>query len=143
MGEKSTYQIFRSRALIQGRDRIDRIENCLVPGMPDTNLCVDGLESWVEIKSPTEPKRLTTPLFGSNHKLSQDQMNWFLRQRNAGGRGWVLIETNWRWMLISGKHADEVNELTVVQLEKMSEWSASKPLRKEHWERLRWVLSRY
>lgn len=142
MGEKSTYQIFRSRALTP-RDRIDRIENCLVTGMPDTNLCVDGLESWVEIKSPTEPKRPTTPLFGSNHKLSQDQMNWFLRQRNAGGRGWVLIETNWRWMLISGNYADEINELTVVQLEKISEWSASKPLRKEHWERLRWVLSRY
>jgi len=93
------------------------------------------------LKSPKEPKRSTTNLFGSNHPLSQDQMNWLLRQRNARGRAHVLIVTDARWLLIDGKHGDVINDLTVTELIAIAEWHATKPIRsKEEWKRLRTLL---
>ena len=117
MSEVKDYKKFREKVIQLPWDRCDRIENVMVLGMPDVNCCIHGNEFWIEIKSPKEPKRKTTKLFGSNHKLSQDQQNWFLRQANANGLGFVLICTNKRWMLIDGcKHADKINDLTVDEL---------------------------
>ena len=140
MSESADYKAFKNH-VITPRDRLDRIENCMIPGMPDTNICIDGVESWIELKSPKEPKRSTTNLFGSNHPLSQDQMNWLLRQRNARGRAHVLIVTDARWLLIDGKHGDVINDLTVTELIAIAEWHATKPIRsKEEWKRLRTLL---
>lgn len=120
MSEKVAYRKFRLAIYDPKKgDRIDRIENIMIVGMPDVNCCIEGCESWMEIKSPTEPKRSTTPLFGSNHKVSQDQKNWFLRQRNAGGRAYLLITTDKRWMLIGSK-IDFVNEMTIEELVSIS-----------------------
>lgn len=116
MSEKTDYKKFRA-AVHKNGDRIERIENLLVVGMPDVNCCIAGTEFWLEIKSPKEPKRLSTPLFGSNHKLSQEQKNWFLSQKNAGGLGYILICTDQRWILIDGcLYADLINEKTVDEL---------------------------
>lgn len=142
MSEKKDYQILRKN-IIEKNDRIDRIENIVVVGMPDVNVCFDGVESWIELKSSVEPKRATTPLFGSNHNLSIDQKNWFLRQRNASGNGYVLIATDLRWLLIEGKHADDVNELTVAKLVEIALWHELKPIRdKLKWKILRSLLAR-
>lgn len=139
MSESKDYQTFKRNAL-DPIDRIDRIENFLVIGMPDTNLCVEGTEVWVEFKAPFEPKRATTALFGSNHKLSQEQKNWMLRQRNAGGNCCILIATDKRWLLIDGIHADRLNEATVGELIKWSKWNATKPIKKPQWKMLRAML---
>lgn len=123
MSEKVDYKKFR-QAVCHPMDRIQRIENILVIGMPDVNFCIEGCEGWIEIKSPIEPKKDSTPLFGSNHKLSQDQKNWFLSQKNAGGKGYILICTDKRWILIDGcKYADIVNEMTTRQLVDISIYS--------------------
>lgn len=141
MSESKDYKTLRTK-VFGPYDRIDRIENIIVVGMPDTNYCINGAEGWIEFKAPREPKRSSTRLFGSNHKLTIDQRNWILRQRNAGGKAWVLIVTDQRWMLVGGEHADQINEMTVSQLEAIAAWCATKPVRgREPWERLRRILS--
>jgi hypothetical protein len=103
-------------------DRIDRIENLVGVGHPDVNMCLSGIELWVEIKAPIEPKRPGTPLFGSNHKLSQDQKNWLLAQRNAKGRAFIYIATQNRLLLIASKLADGLNEMTTPELIEHALW---------------------
>jgi len=140
MSEKNAYSNFRSN-IIQRGDRIERVENLLVTGMPDVNYCFNGIEGWIELKQPTEPKRLSTRLFGSNHKLSQDQMNWFKAHMNANGRGHILIATDKRWFLIDGKHADSINEMDMTEIVIYSEWTTKKPVKdKEQWKLLRIAL---
>jgi len=137
MSEKTDYASFK-RNWVEPRDRIDRVENILLAGMPDVNLCVDGAESWIEIKSPDEPKRKSTKLFGSNHKLSQEQKNWFLRQRNSGGNGFILIMTDKRWLLIDCHYAEKINDLSVDELINIAIWHEQKPIRgTEKWTQLR------
>lgn len=142
MSESTDYKAFKKHVPAP-LDRLDRIENIMLTGMPDTNFCGEGREAWIEFKSPTEPKRQTTKLFGSNHKLSQEQKNWMLRQRNAGGRAFVLIVTDLRWLLIDGLNADRINDMTVPELIAIASWHATKPIRsKEEWKRCRAMLIR-
>lgn len=139
--ESRSYRVFR-QYVIGPRDRCDRVENLTMAGMPDVSYCINGQDGWIEFKSPTEPKKASTPLFGSNHRLSQAQMNWFLRQRNAGGHGWILVCTERRWMLIDGcLYADEINDKTVDELYAMADWKAVRPIIKESWDNLRAILS--
>lgn len=142
MSERSAYQNFKKNVERVG-DRIDRIENCLVLGMPDINCCFDGTEVWIELKSPIEPKKGRTPLFGSNHKVSQDQANWMLRQKIAGGRAYFLISTDKRLALLASHFSMSINDMTIDEIIDNASWSAMKPLRdKELWEALREVLVR-
>jgi hypothetical protein len=137
MAESSDYKVLKAN-LPQGKDRLDRVENVVVVGMPDINYCSDNVECWIEQKSPKEPVRSTTRLFGSNHKVSQDQKNWFKRQVDAGGNAYFLIVTDKRWMLIGGEHADSINDLTVEQLLRIALWHTPKPVRdKTQWQFLR------
>ena len=140
MSESNDYKTFKDNCP-EPLDRIDRIENMVGVGAPDINFCIEGIDRWIELKSPTEPKRETTPLFGSNHKLSIDQRNWFLRQRNARGRAFILIATDKRWMLIEGQYADFINKLPVNGLLKIAIWNATKPIKeKTKWKQLRALL---
>ena len=142
MAESTDYKTFKAN-VPQAGDRLDRIENVVVTGMPDINMCIGGVEVWIEQKSPKEPKRSTTPLFGSNHRVSQEQANWMLRQRKAGGKCYFLISTDKRWMLVGGFLADQLNELTVDELLEQCVWSTTKPVRdKEQWKYLREALCR-
>ena len=139
MSEKNTYNLFKKG--IEGKAvRIDRIENVRVDGMPDVNVCVEGIESWVEIKSPKEPVRINTPLFGSNHKLSQAQLNWFMRQAQAGGKAFILIRSDKRMLLVKGVYADEINSLTITQIMILCSFSAPVPTPAEHWQQLKRIL---
>lgn len=142
MAESTDYKTFKANVPEPG-DRLDRIENAVVTGMPDINMCIGGTEVWIEQKSPKEPVRSTTPLFGSNHKISQEQANWFLRQRKAGGKAYFLIATDKRWMLLPGFLADEINKMTVPELLEQCVWATTKPVRdKEQWKHLRNALKR-
>lgn len=136
MPENIDYQTFKKNVPVFG-DRLNRVENFLVPGMPDINFCSGGVECWIEQKSPKEPVRPSTPLFGSNPRVTQDQMNWFLAQRKAGGRCYFLVTTNRRWMLLPGDIADDINMMTVADLMEHAIWAATKPVRAECWMKLR------
>lgn len=142
MSEKTDWKLLRDR-MKHPRDRWDRMENGVGVGMPDINYCIAGVEGWIELKSPTEPKRPGTPLFGSNHNVSQDQKNWFKRQIDAGGRAYILIGTDQRWLLIHGRHADVINDMTVQDLLQNAIWTTPHPVRDaSQWMVLRGVLRR-
>ena len=137
MSEKNVYQLLKKH-VIRHPDRIDRIENLTVVGMPDVNLCIEGRESWIEIKAPREPKRETTPLFGSNHKVSLEQTNWMKRQTDAGGRCFFFIGTNMRFLLLSGAIGAIINTMSVEELRKVALWEGMR--RKADWKELRETL---
>lgn len=144
MSERNDYKTLKDN-LPRPNERFERVENLRVDGMPDVNYCAKGaahgVEMWIELKSPNEPKRSSTRLFGSNHKLSQEQMNWFKRQLDAGGRAWVLISTDKRWLLVHGRHADVINDLTVDELLGIATYAFNKPVRnKQEWKTLRIAL---
>lgn len=139
MSEKVAYTALRTALAGQGV-RIDRIENLRVNGMPDVNVCINGNEIWIEIKAPTEPKRNTTALFGSAHKLSQEQKNWIKRQIDAGGQAYLLIKTDKRYMLVHGRWADSINERTVDDLLAVSVWHTPIPAKKDYWKKLKDLL---
>lgn len=127
-------------ALWHPKRLLHRVENGVLDGMPDSYTAMDSVANWLELKSPSEPKRGATPLFGSNHKLSQTQKNWLLTNRQAGARGWVAIETeNWV-ILVGARHADAVNVCTVDRLIELADFSARRPLKPDDWTRFRLTL---
>lgn len=145
MDESSVFQRLKLR-ICRPEDRFERVENGLLTGMPDVNYCLVGVEGWIELKCPDEPKRPDTPLFGSNHKVEVEQRNWMLRQARAGGRGWLFIATEQRLMLIEGKKVGDlsgkINEMTTHQLERISKWRVQLPiLDQTRWFDLREILS--
>jgi hypothetical protein len=126
------------RAQLERRsDRLDRIENAATFGMPDVNGCLSGVEFWMELKAPKTPKRDSTPLFGSNHNLSVNQRNWFLRQTRAGGIAFVYIDATRHRILVDGSQADIINTATLSELLTLAAWWAPKPTPKESWAELR------
>ena len=138
MSESNAWSTLKK--IFSTKDRVNRVENVAGTGTPDVNYCVQGTEGWIELKAPKEPQRLTTPLFGSNHPLTQDQKNWWLKHNRARGRGYILIATNLRWMAVPGRHADVVNDMTVDDLKILADWHQLKPVRKEKWKQLYNIL---
>ena len=137
MSEKSAYKTFRNAVPLGAR--LDRVENIVCAGMPDVNLCLDGVELWLEFKAPTEPRRASTPLFGSNHKILTTQINWFSRHIRAGGRGGFIISTDKRWIYTDGTHAAVLNDLPVSEILRIASWTS--PRRNVSWNKLFNVLT--
>lgn len=143
-GEQLLYDRFKRNVATGPLDRVERIENGISAGTPDVNYCLRGTEGWVELKAPLEPKRPSTPLFGSNHDVSIDQLNWFHKQHMAGGIGWLLIGTDKRHFALAGKNVaalgPKINNHTVESLCAIAVWRA--PLRAfaEDWAALRELL---
>jgi hypothetical protein len=143
MSEKTEYQWLREK-IVWSPNRIERIENLIAPGTFDCNYCLWGDEGWLEIKAPTEPKRPSTPLLGSNHKVSQDQANWALAQRRAGGRALFWFGTDKRRMLLPGSLADNLNHMTVDELLAEALWvrpRGHKMASQDREELLHWMRS--
>lgn len=117
-------------------DRVlNRVENGVLDGMPDSYYCIDGIMGWIELKVPDEPNRETTALFSGSHKLSQSQRNWMLAHEQAGGRRvFVGIETPRTTLLVPGKHADSINKMTLFQLIDASWFWAKRPLSRKDWD---------
>jgi hypothetical protein len=124
MSEKTAYDWLRTKVFLSV-DRVDRLENLVVVGMPDVNVCVCGTELWIEIKAPKEPARAKTALFASNHKLSQDQINWMLRQRKANGNAYIFINTDKRRLLLQAKHAESINNMTLAEIKDAAIWKST------------------
>lgn len=142
MSEKNSYRKFRSN-ILRANDRINRVENIYLDGMFDVNCCINGNEFWMEIKTPDEPFRKATPLFGSNHKFSIDQINWAISQCNAGGRCYAYIETNLRAMLIDLNDIDIslINTFTVDEFIELAIWVCPRPVRKKYWDSFREAIA--
>ena len=123
MSEATEYKWLRQR-VFPSPARCQRIETLIGLGIPDVNVCVPpGREFWIEIKSPTEPKRPGSAMIGGRcHPLSVDQKNFFLAQRRAGGRAYLWVGSDKRRLLLPGELADQFNEMTVAQMVDAALW---------------------
>lgn len=146
--EARFYQSIKSH-MTRPLDRLDRIENSFGSGYPDTNMTLDAEDVWIELKAPKEPKRASTPLMTSNgnHPLLESQINWFIRQRQAGGIGFILVRTDRRILLVDGtRYAKEFNSWTVSQMTEHAILTCPVPTPDEEWRKLRatiFTASRY
>jgi len=59
---------------------MQRIETTTGPGVPDVNMCCNGVECWVELKCETRYGVLLRP----------EQNVWLLRRAAHGGRAFVV-----------------------------------------------------
>lgn len=117
-----------------------RIENGAQTGMPDVNLCVDGTEWWIELKYvQSEPKRTSTPLLGSSHKITPAQRAWAVRRRTAGGKCAVLIGTQNRCLLLP-MGAENYNAYSVDECIHVALWASGARLYPLDFDKLLEVL---
>jgi hypothetical protein len=138
---ESTAAKLLRRNLPRPEDRVNFVEGN-ISGMPDVNYCMDGVEGWIELKAPPLPKRDRTALMSYGHKLKPMQIRWIKRQLRAGGRVFILLCTEEGWILLNGKFAGIVNELTFDEMVERSEWIAPKKMTETDWDLLRDVLVR-
>lgn len=142
--EARWWQNIRTNMLVRG-DRMDRIENSVGSGQPDTNGCLAAEDVWIELKAPVEPKRADTPLMTSNgnHPLLQSQINWFARQAQAGGIAFILMRTDQRVILIEGTKygtSQAFNRYTVAQMINVALMVFDLPMKQNDWRLLRNVI---
>lgn len=92
MNEAGLYQRLRKKILVTFPSaRIDRVENGLVDGMPDVNMCIGGKDIWMELKYiPEWPARDTTQVLG-RRGLRPEQVNWHIKQGLAGGTSFIIV----------------------------------------------------
>jgi hypothetical protein len=77
--EKSLWKLLKGH-LPKGCD-YQRIETGGVGlGVPDVNVCLDGVETWLELKV----------VKGKRVELDSAQSTWHWRRVRAGGRVWIL-----------------------------------------------------
>ncbi len=67
------------RSALEGAD-VARIENCVQLGMPDMNICLHGLECWVESKVAN----------GRGIVLRKEQFAWGVRRAQHGGSVFIV-----------------------------------------------------
>lgn len=140
--EAKLWQVMKAKLALPA-DRLDRIENSFGSGYPDVQACIMAEDAWIELKAPREPARAATHLMtcNGNHPLLESQINWFIRQRQAGGIAFILVRTNKRMMLIEGtKHAEHVNDWTVSEMIDNSLFVCSVPTKHDDWRMLRNVI---
>lgn len=102
----------RARRALGRKLHIERIENVVGDGFPDTIFLAPGDRvTPVELKAAIDwPAKLYTPVLKGNQRLSQGQMNWHLAWRLAGGRSAILVGVgSHEQFLFDSVHADELN----------------------------------
>lgn len=87
-----------------------RLENQAGEGNPDVDMCIDGSQIWLELKSCSRPKRATTPI---RPKCRESQEIWHRERSEAGCKtNFVLIQVgenrNARLYLIPGNRYPEI-----------------------------------
>lgn len=94
--------------------KLERIENAVGSGQPDTHgRWKKGGETWIELKAPIRPKRLSTPLMGEKEGLRQSQKNWLMEHHQMGLDAWIAIRDDHGVVfLVHCSRADEVNDWT-------------------------------
>lgn len=110
MGETSATKTLRAHLVAHGA-HVQRIEDKLTPGIPDTNVCLRGVEMWLEGKFLKDlPARDDTLIrFGAKGEPRLiHQANWLDARRKAGGLtfwwvrvrdgGWYLFDSHFSWL---------------------------------------------
>jgi hypothetical protein len=90
---------------------IQRVENGIAAGMPDTLIIHSSLVTWAEHKIATLPARKTTRLQWK-HPLTPDQRNWHRVWTQNGGRSFVVVGIGAALYAVSGEVVDEITDYT-------------------------------
>lgn len=84
---------------------IMRIENAVYSGTPDVNICVDGKETWLELKHIEEWPARDTTLVRVPH-FTRQQRCWLHDRCMAGGKAYVWLSVGHKdYLLIDGLDA--------------------------------------
>ena len=68
----------------------ERIENSCGNGTADLVLSWNNIDTWIELKCCTRPKKLDTPIDCSH--IRKGQVQWHRRKRKVGCDTWILIQ---------------------------------------------------
>lgn len=112
MTEKKLWEALRDGWGIQIKKaggRIERVENAVGAGMPDVNLCLGGIECWIELKVAGK-WGVRRPTFRVQRGLEPAQINWLLSQHRAGGKSFVLALIENACYLVPGAEAELFND---------------------------------
>ena len=94
-----------------GREvHIERIENSVAAGTPDTLVIYKGNVLFVEHKEAERPAKETTRLQW-RHPLTPQQRNWHLLWHQNGGRSCVLIGVERELFALPGRKVDEITAM--------------------------------
>lgn len=95
-----------------GREiHIERLENSVAAGTPDTVVLHKGLVTFVEHKVATLPMRSTTKLQWK-HPPTAPQRNWHRTWHQNGGRSFFVIGIGMMLFAVPGRWADEIEGMT-------------------------------
>ena len=102
---------------------INRVENILVSGMPDVELCHKGQQIWVELKVKAFPKRANTPI---KIRFEPAQRPWIGRRTKAQGCAFVLLQLgkypNRHFCIMSHKKSEYLEKgILLADLKKISD----------------------
>jgi hypothetical protein len=101
---------------------MDRIENALVPGMPDANLSSAGVDVWLELKHIGEkPKRADTKVFG-NKGLRPEQIPWCMDRAKCGSRVFIFAQIEEGLVLMHGIYAKQFNDMPITEIGLRARW---------------------
>lgn len=108
----------RTKRALSPHLHLERIENLVAVGRPDVDvLAPNGRFTPMELKAVTGLPALPSTRVLGRVGLSQDQKNWHLAWRQAGGRSAILIGIGGnQQLLIPGRYHDSVNELSYAAL---------------------------
>lgn len=95
-----------------GREiHIERIENSVAAGTPDTVVLYKGIVTWAEHKTATLPMRKTSKLRW-RHPLTPDQRNWHLTWHQNSGYSYIVVGIGMTLFTVPGILSDVVNGMT-------------------------------
>lgn len=103
MSEASAWTTLRSHLkAMEGRVHIQRFEDKLTGGIPDTNVCWNGIEFWLEGKFVRNlPLRASTLV---KVGLRADQKLWLETRQRAGGKAFVWVRiADHGWLLFENR----------------------------------------
>ena len=84
-----------------------RLESWTGTGIFDVNLCLNGIESWIECKEAKDVMRDTTKI---KCKVQRSQIPWETRRRQCGGRTYVALMVGERFYLIRGSYLADLKK---------------------------------
>lgn len=88
---------------------IERIENAVAAGMPDTVVLSRGVVTFVEHKIAMTPVRRDTSRLQWKHPLTPQQRNWHRMWTQNGGRSYIVVGIERFLFAVPGNLVDEVS----------------------------------
>lgn len=100
----------RVRKNIDPSVHIERLENSVAAGTPDTVVIYKGSVMFVEHKSAVAPAKLATRAQWK-HPLTPEQCNWHRIWHQNGGRSCILVGVGLDLHALPGRMVDEITDM--------------------------------